>query len=57
MVENCPSHKVTSKSFSGATIEDLEYHVKPLLKYKPDNITIHAGTNNLRKDSPKEKVG
>jgi hypothetical protein len=48
------SHKVTSKSFSGATIEDLEHHVKLSLKYKSDNIIIHAGTNNLRKDSPKE---
>jgi hypothetical protein len=48
------SHKVTSKSFSGATIEDLEHHVKSSLKYKPDYFIIHAGTNNLRKDSPKE---
>jgi lysophospholipase L1-like esterase len=48
------SHKVISKSFSGATIEDLEHHVKPSLKYKPDNIIIHAGTNNLRKDNQNE---
>lgn len=27
--------------------------MKPILKRKPDHIIIHAGTNNLQNDSPK----
>ena len=42
---------VKSHSFSGATIEDLEDHVKPVLRRKPDSIILHAGTNNLQNDS------
>ena len=34
--------------FPGAKIEDLQYHLIPYLKKKPDNIIIHIGTN----DSP-----
>lgn len=41
--------KVTSHSFPGATVEDLEYYVKPILKRKHDKIIIHAGAYNLRK--------
>lgn len=48
------SQKVISKSFPGAVIEDLEHYIKPTLKHKPDKIIIHAGTNNLRNDSPKQ---
>ena len=44
---------VKSHSFSGATIEDLEDHVKPVLRRKPDSIILHAGTNNLQNDSPR----
>ena len=34
--------------FPGAKIEDLQYHLIPYLKKKPDNIIIHIGIN----DSP-----
>ena len=43
--------KVTSHSFPGSTIEDLEDYVKPVLRRKPDHIIICAGTNNLQKDN------
>ena len=34
--------------FPGGKTEDLQYHLIPYLKKKPDNIIIHIGTN----DSP-----
>ena len=48
------SSMVTSHSFSGAKVEDLEDYIKPVLRRRPDNIIIHAGTNNITKDSPQE---
>ena len=33
-------------SFSGGTSEKIIQNVDDLLKSKPDNIVIHAGTNN-----------
>ena len=48
------SSNVTTKSFPGATIEDLKHYSKPTLKFKPDKIIIHAGTNNLKKATPKQ---
>ena len=45
--------KVYVKSFSGASVEDMKDYVKPSLKFKPDVIVLHAGTNSLSKvDSP-----
>ena len=40
--------KIKVRFFSGAKMEDLQYHLIPYLKKKPDNIIIHIGTN----DSP-----
>ena len=40
-------NKVVVKSFPGATIEDMEDFVKPLLRKKPDNVVLHIGTNDL----------
>ena len=41
------SNKVVVKSFQGATTEDMEDFVKPLLRKKPDNGVLHIGTNDL----------
>ena len=41
------SNKVVVKSFPGATIEDMEDFVKPLLRKKPDNVVLHIRTNDL----------
>ena len=40
--------KIKVRFFPGAKTEDLQYHLIPYLKKKPDNIIIHIGTN----DSP-----
>ena len=40
--------KIKVRFFPGAKTDDLQYHLIPYLKKKPDNIIIHIGTN----DSP-----
>jgi len=47
-------HKVISKSFPGAKVEDMKHYSKPSLEHKHDTIIIHAGTNNVAKMKPKE---
>ena len=47
------SNKVVVKSFPGATIEDMEDFVKPLLRKKPDNVVLHIGTNDLNTQEPR----
>ena len=42
------------RTFPGATIQDMKFFVVPHLKKKPDNITIHVGTNNAPHSSPYE---
>ena len=34
-------------SFSGSTVQDMEYFVEPILARYPDHIIIHVGTNSL----------
>lgn len=48
------SNRVSVKSFAGAKVEDMMHHVRPTLNYKPDNIVLHVGTNNLKQNSPSE---
>ena len=42
------------KTFSGATVEDMESYMVPTLNKKPDGLIIYCGTNNLRSDEPQE---
>ena len=39
-------HNVRIRKFPGATVDDLNYHVHPILRKKPNYIIIHIGTNN-----------
>jgi len=41
-------------SHSGATVKDTQDYIKPMLRKKPKHVIIHVGTNNLRRDKPKE---
>ena len=47
------SNKVVVRSFPGATTEDMEDFVKPLLRKKPDNVVPHIGTNDLNTQEPR----
>ena len=46
-------NKVVVTSFPGATTEDMEDFVKPLLRKKPDNVVLHIGTNDLNTQEPR----
>ena len=51
---NNETTRVSVKSFSGAKVEDMSHYIKPTLNHAPDEMIIHIGTNNLRKDTPEE---
>ena len=44
---------VKVRHFSGATIKDMYHYLKPILKKCPDNIILHAGTNNAARQKAK----
>ena len=44
------------KSFSGATIEDMNHYVIPSKKEEPNVFIIHAGTNNLKDNKSSEEL-
>lgn len=41
------------RSFPGATTDDTEYFVKPVLRNKPDDVVLHVGTNDLNSQVPR----
>ena len=49
---NTRSAKVNDKPFPGATMDDFNDFIKPLARQKPNYIIFHAGTNNLKSDTP-----
>ena len=49
------THKVVVKHFSGAKTNDMKSYVIPTVEQKPDSITLHTGTNDLKTiDAPEE---
>ena len=46
--------QVVVKSFAGATTSDMSHYVKPTLDKKPNQIILHAGSNDIGKLSPSE---
>ena len=48
--------KLYVKSFSGASTECMADHIKPTLRYKPDLIILHTGSNDLRSEKTVEKI-
>ena len=47
------TNRVTVKSFSGATIEDMSDFMKTILCKKPEKVILHIETINLRKGDAK----
>ena len=45
---------VSAHCFPGATVQDMNDYIKPVLQRKPDKIVLHVGTKNLRDDRPKD---
>ncbi len=46
-------HLYVVKSFSGATISDMEDFIKPITRKSPDKIILHVGANDLKISTPK----
>ena len=40
-------HNVKVRAQPGATTQDMEDHIKPLLRKEPDMVILHCGTNDL----------
>ena len=53
---NTKTANVKVPAFSGATIEDLHDYILPIARKEPDNLIIHAGTNNIRNDTSEKIV-
>ena len=47
-----PKNKAIVKSSSGATTEDMEDYLKPILRKEPKNLILHVGTNDLKAMEP-----
>ena len=45
---------VSAHCFPGATVQDMNDYIKPVLQRKPDKIVLHLGTNNLCDDRLKD---
>ena len=48
-------HNVKVRPQPGCTTEDIEDHIKPILRKNPDAIIIHSGTNDVTNDKPTKK--
>ena len=47
-------HNVRIRKFPGATVDDLNYHVHPILRKKPKHIIVHIGTNDATRSTSRE---
>ena len=56
-LRNATSKRINIKTFPGATTNDLTYYVKPrTLRAQPNNVVIHIGTNDLKKESSENVI-
>ena len=47
---------VIVKSYKGATIDCMRYHVQPSLKRKPDQVILQFGTNNMNTKETAQEI-
>jgi len=45
-----------TKSFPGASIEDMEDFIRPITRKQPENIVLHIGTNDLRSSQSAQQI-
>lgn len=53
MSSDDPDHFYVVKSFPGATLADMKDFLRPLTRRKPDKLTLHVGTNDLKHSQPR----
>ena len=49
-------HHVRIRKFPGSTVDDLNYHVHPILRKKPKHIIVHIGTNDATRSTSRETL-
>ena len=47
-------HNVRIRKFPGATVDDLNYHVHPILRKKPKHIIVHILANDATRSISRE---
>ena len=50
------SSKVVTKHFSGANTTDMKSYLLPTKSRNPENIVLHCGTNDLKKENSANKI-
>ena len=51
------NEKIYNHVYSGATTSDMHHHAVPVMKYNPDCVILHTGTNSLREtESAQQQV-
>ena len=50
-------HDVRIRKYFGATVNDLNYHVHPILRKKLKHIIVHIGTNDATRSTSSEILG
>jgi len=48
--------RVIVKSFSGATTACMQDYIKPSMKFKPDMVILHCGTNDLKLNEDSDDI-
>ena len=48
--------RIYVKSFSGATTDCMKDYIKPSLRFKPELIILHTGSNDLRSETSEERI-
>ena len=56
MRQSLKNQRIYIKSFPGSTIDCMKDYIKPSLKYDPDAIIIHIGTNDLRTEKEPTQI-
>ena len=56
MRQSLKNERIFVKSFPGSTIDCMKDYIKPSLKYDPDAIIIHVGTNDLRTEKEPTQI-
>ena len=50
------SNKVVTKYFSGASTSDMKSYLLPTKSSNPENIVLHCGTNDLKKENSANEI-
>ena len=56
LAEHTYNQHVYVKTYGGAKVGDMKYHAIPSMKYHPNHIIFHMGTNEIRTNQTAEQI-